>query len=58
VPGGHGVQATAPSGATEPAAQTAVQVRIAPPAPVRELANPGAQMLQVAIEVLRAAAVE
>ena len=58
MPGGQGVQVTAPSGATEPAAQTAVQVRIAPPAPVRVLANPGAQMLQAAIEVLRAATVE
>ena len=52
------MQVTAPRGATEPAAQTAVQVRIAPPAPVRVLANPGAQMLQAAIEVLRAATVE
>jgi len=58
VPGEHGTQTTAPSGANEPAAQTAVQVKIAPPAPVRLPTNPGAQMLQAAIDVLLAAAVE
>ena len=58
VPGQHGTQVTAPSGANEPAAQIAVQVKVAPPAPVRVPAKPEAQTLQAAIEELRAAAVE
>ena len=49
---------TEPGIANEPAAQIAVQVKIAPPAPVKELAKPGAQTLQAAIDVLLAEVVE